>query len=348
MKTKVYIKDGENLHSAINEIFSEFGINDLKNKRVFVKPNMLRIARPEECIITDPRLVEAVVENLLNNSALVTVGDNPIPQMVNEIEVAKHCDFVNAARGRFKNIGRYMKRIKLRHNSVKEIYASRDILDTELLISLPKLKIHELTILSVAIKNQFGIIPGGLKPKLHFQCPTLDDFCRLLIDIYNIRKPDLIIVDGLNIRDARRTLYRFNKLIAGNDAFAVDYVCALIAGIIPETTPLIRIAIKERLFDPDRVDIIGTFTPLNGFTLPISIPGKDFFAGIGSRIFAQIQSFYVPAIEHNLCNKCRACENVCPTRAIKQFNIDYKKCIRCYCCFEVCTNSAIKRRLKIL
>ncbi len=348
MKTKVYIKDGKDLPSAINEIFKEFGTQNLTNKRVFVKPNMLRVARPEECVITDPRLVKAVVENLLNNSANVTVGDNPIPQKVNEIEVAKICGFFDAVGGRFKNIGRYVKKIKLRYNVVKEIYVSRDILDTELLISLPKLKTHELTILSVAIKNQFGIIPGGLKPKLHFQCPTLDDFCRLLIETYNVRKPDLIIVDALNIVDARGRMYNPNKLIVGTDAWTVDYVCALFVGIRPETSPLLRIGIKEKFFNPDDIEIVGDFTPIKKFATPISIPLKEFLAGLGSRIFAQIQNFYVPVIDHILCNKCRSCENVCPSRAIRHFNIDYKKCIKCYCCFEVCPKNAIKRKPKII
>ncbi|MEO0155912.1 MAG: DUF362 domain-containing protein [candidate division WOR-3 bacterium] len=348
MKTKVYIKDGKDLRSAINKTFAEFKIKDLRNKKVFVKPNMLRIARPEECVITDPRLIEAVVSHLLNNSANVIVGDNPIPQKVNEIEVANYCGFLDAARGRFRNIGKYVKRIKLKNNSVREIYVSRDILDAELLISLPKLKTHELTILSVAVKNQFGIIPGGLKPKLHFQCPTLDDFCRLLIEVYNIRKPDLIIVDALNIVDARGRMYRLDKLIAGQDAWAVDYVCALFIGIKPETSPLIRIGIKEKLFNPEDIEIVGDLTPIKKFSTPISMPLKDFFAGIGSRIFAQIQNFYVPVIDQSLCNKCRSCENVCPARAIIHFNIDHKKCIRCYCCFEVCPRNAIKRKPKVI
>ncbi|MGB9721364.1 MAG: DUF362 domain-containing protein [bacterium] len=348
MKVRVYIKDVYDLNQTIAQAFEDFGLKDLNQRRVFVKPNMLRISRPEECINTDPIVIESVVDYLVNNSANVVVGDNPIPQVVNEIEVSKECGFFDAAKGRFRNIGRYVKKIKLRHKSAKDIYVSRDILDTDLLISLPKLKTHELTILSVAIKNQFGIIPGGIKPKLHFQCPTLDDFCRLLIEVYNIKKPDLIIVDALNIIDARGKVYKPDKLIVGEDAWAVDYVCALFVGIKPETSPLMRIAINEKLFDPDRIEIVGDFTPIKRFAIPISMPVKDFLAGIGSRIFAHLQNFYVPTIDHNLCNKCRSCENVCPARAIIHFNIDHKSCIKCYCCFEVCPKNAIKRKPKII
>ncbi|MCX7994678.1 MAG: DUF362 domain-containing protein [candidate division WOR-3 bacterium] len=348
MKSRVYIISAENLNSAIETIFNQFYKEPLKNKRIFVKPNMLRAAQPEDCITTDPKLVEAVVDYLLEKSALVTVGDNPIPQRVNEIETAKLCGFYEASKGYFKNVGRFIKKLKIKHRLIKELYVSRDIIDSEMLISLPKFKTHALTFLSVAIKNQFGIIPGGLKLKLHYQCPTLDDFCNLLIEIYNLKKPGLIIVDALNVVDARGRRYRLKKLIAGTDGWAVDYVCALIAGLKPELSPLLRIGLKKNLFDPKEIEIIGELSPIKGFAIPFTIPFKDFLAGIGSRMFAQIQSLWVPAFELNLCNRCNSCENVCPTRAIKYYKIDYKRCIKCYCCFEVCPKNAVKRKIKIV
>ncbi len=348
MKKRVYIKESTEIRNVIKEIFEDFGFGNLDNKRVFVKPNMLRIARPEECIITDPKLIESVVDYLLSYSANVTVGDNPIPQKVNEIDVAEKCEFLSASKGRFKNIGKYVKKVGISHNKVKNVYVSRDILDAELLVSLPKFKVHALTMLSIAIKNQFGIIPGGLKPYLHYQCPTLNDFCRLLIEIYNLKKPNLIIVDALNIIDAKGRLFKFNKLIAGDDAWAVDYVCAILAGMNPYSNPILRLGLKDKIFKPDDIEVIGDTTPIEEFTVPFSLPIRDIFAGIGSRVFAKIQNLNIPVIDHNLCNKCRSCENVCPAKAIEGFNINHKNCIRCYCCFEVCPQNAIKRRLRII
>lgn len=348
MKTKVYIKEGTNLKDSISELFEAFGLNDLKDKRVFVKPNMLRIAQPEECIITDPQLIEWTVDYLLKNSANVMVGDNPVPQPLNEIEVARQCGFFQASQGCFKNIGRYVQKIRLKHKSVKEVYVSRDILDADIVISLPKFKTHELTILSIAIKNHFGLIPGGMKPHLHAQCTSLNDFCNLLLELYNLKRPELIIVDALNIRDANHRLFRLNKVIASNDPWAVEYVCSLMANLNPEYHPLLKIGLKQRLFDPNNIEIIGTLEPLKGFSLPPGLFLRNIFSGIGSRIFAKIQDLRVTYIDHLLCNRCRVCENVCPTRAISNFNINTRKCIKCYCCFEACPAGAIKKRLRII
>ncbi len=345
---RVYIKEVSNLSDAIREAFNSFGFNHLEQQRVFVKPNMLRAAEPMDCIITDPALISATVEYLLAQSAEVQVGDNPIPQMVNEIKVAEQCGFLKASFGRFRNIGRYVKRIRLNHRSVKEIHVSRDILDANILVSLPKFKTHELTILSTAIKNQFGIIPGALKPNLHYRCSSLEEFCRLLIEICSIRKPDLIIVDALNVRDAHGRYFKPGKIIYSNDVWSVEYVCSLMSGLDPANNPLLKIGIKDKLFDPDQIEIHGDPEPIKNFALPPGLFLRNIFAGVASRIFAKLQEGRVPYINQNICNRCRACENVCPAKAIVHFAIDGKRCIKCYCCFEVCPTNAIKRKLKLL
>lgn len=344
----VYLRDAENLQSTIEEIFRKFNHLNFKDKRIFVKPNMLRIAQPDDCVVTNPDLVKVSVKFLKENGADVTVGDNPIPQLVNQIEVGKRCGFFDASDGNFKNIGRYVKRMKIKNRNVKEIYVSIDILECDILISLPKFKTHELTMLSCAVKNQFGIIPGGLKPKLHAQCPDVNSFARLLIDIYKIRPPDLIIVDCLKVRDAKGRLHNLNKIIAGDDGFAVDYVCSLLAGIEPYKNPVLKIALNEGLLKLEKIDIDGEATPFNGFAVPFSFPLRGLLAEIASRLFSRIKGIEVPSITLELCSRCLSCENVCPTRAIKSLMIDYKKCIKCYCCIEVCPNSAINKRWKVL
>uniref|UniRef100_A0A7C4XKX4 DUF362 domain-containing protein n=1 Tax=candidate division WOR-3 bacterium TaxID=2052148 RepID=A0A7C4XKX4_UNCW3 len=344
---RVIIKEVTELRTSIIEIFEDFGLKELKGKNVFIKPNMLRIAQPDDCIITDPALVRETTSYLLDCGANLIVGDNPIPQLVDEVEVAKRCGFFEASKGRFKNIGRYIKRIKINHKNLKEVYVSKEILECEILLSLPKFKTHELTGLSIAIKNQFGMVPGGLKPKLHYECFKPDDFYNLLIEIYKIRPPDLIIVDCLRVRDAKGKLYRPNRIIAGDNGFAIDCVCSLIAGIAPEANPLLQIALKRNLFDPKKIEVIGKLEIIKGFATPISFPFRKFFIGLGNFLFSRLQNWRCPVIDVSNCNNCRSCENVCPKRAIRNKEIDYKKCIKCYCCIEVCPNNAINLKFRM-
>ncbi len=348
MKTaRVDIRSGENLKEQIAKIFRSFGLMSLKNKSVMVKPNMLKAANPDDCVVTNPKLISVTVSFLLEKGAKVIVGDNPAPpKRCSELTVAKECGFLDAAYGRFRNIGRYSKKIRRPNNLLKEIYVSREVFDCDLLVSLPKLKSHPLTIMSVAIKNQFGIIPGGLKPYVHACFPRIEDFSKVLIEIYEIRPPDITIVDCLDIIDASGRKFSPNKLIAGNNGHAVDYVCALMVGINPDRVPTVKIAKQEKLFDPQQIKLSGELEKLRNYALPYVFPLRNAIVEFGARFLYRVWLMGAPFIDYTLCSKCLSCENVCPTRAIKHQVIDYKKCIKCYCCLEVCPNQAVKTKFR--
>jgi len=346
-KNIVYIKDATNLNKEIAEVFKELDYKGLKNKKIFIKPNMLRAAAPEECITTNPKLVNAVVSYLLKSGAHISIGDNPAPDKnKNETEIAKKCGIYDAAQGRFRNIGRYTKKIRLKGNLLKSVYISREITECDMLLSLPKFKPHELTMMSVALKNHFGIIPGGLKPYIHSQYPDLNDFCKILLQIYEMRPPNLIIVDCINIIDAKGRKFSPNKIIVGENGYAVDYVCAKMAGVNPNAIPLLKLAIEGRKFNPEQVEISGKIEALKKYAMPLNFPFRNSLASLVCSVVYRLQNKRVPIIDTSKCTGCRSCENVCPKRAIKNNTIDYDECIRCFCCIEVCPNRAIKMKFR--
>lgn len=347
-KTKVYIKDSEKLKDSIAEIFQGTGLVNLSGKKVFVKPNMLRAAKPEEGIVTHPKLLSETVSFLLDAGADVIVGDNPAPdKRCNELMVAQACGFIDASHGRFRNIGRYPRKIRRPSKLLKEIYVSREIMDCDILVSLPKVKSHQLTTMSVAIKNQFGIIPGGLKPYIHSLFPRIKDFSKVLLEIYEIRPPDLIIVDCIDIIDAKGKRFTPRKIIGGTHGHAVDYACALMAGINPQRISTLKIAKDEKLFNTEAIEYIGEIEKLVGYSVPFVFPFRNSVVEFVARILYRIWLSGAPVIDSSKCAKCMSCENVCPTRAIKNQVIDYKNCIKCYCCLEVCPNQAIRTKFKL-
>lgn len=348
MKSRVYIKEGEQLKEPIARIFDDLGITSIKNKNVFVKPNMLRAAKPNSGVVTNPQLICETVSFLLDAGADVIVGDNAAPDNRRSTrDIALECGFLDASYGMFRNIGKYTKRIRRQNNLLKEVHVSREIIDCDLLVSLPKFKTHELTTMSVALKNQFGIIPGGLKPYIHALFPKVDDFSKVLIEIYNIRQPDVIIVDCLDITDARGKIFSPKKIITGNNGYAIDYVCALMAGIDPYDIPLLKIAIEDGLFNPDNIEIIGELEKLDNYAPPFRFPLRTSIVEFIAKMLYRLQISRVPIIDDTRCSKCLSCENVCPKRAIRDLRIDYNKCIKCYCCIEVCPEAAIRTKFKL-
>jgi uncharacterized protein (DUF362 family) len=256
----------------------------------------------------------------MEQGADVIVGDNSAPPSANtELEIAQTCGFIDASHGCFRNIGRFTRKVRREKNLLKEVYVSREVFDCDILVSLPKLKWHDLTTLSVAIKNQFGIIPGGLKPHIHSLFPRIDDFSTALLEIYDIRPPDIIIVDCLDITDARGKRFKPNKIIAGTNGHAVDYVCAKLAGISPSLIPTLRIALEQGILDPGLIECIGALEPLHGYGAPLRFPFRNTVVEFVARFLYRIWLGRKPYIDPSACTRCLSCENVCPTPFILTF-----------------------------
>jgi uncharacterized protein (DUF362 family)/Pyruvate/2-oxoacid:ferredoxin oxidoreductase delta subunit len=344
---RVYIRSAERLADTIAEIFRVLRLTRVRGKKVFVKPNMLKAARPDEAAVTDPCLISETVLFLNRLGADVRVGDNPVPnQQFSEMTIAEACGYIEASHGRFKNIGKYSRKIHPQ-GLLKRIYVSREILNCDMLVSLPKFKTHDLTTMSLAVKNHFGIVPGGQKPFIHSMFPRINDFSRVLLEIYNIRPPDIIIVDLLNVADARGKIRSPGKLVAGTNGHAVDYVCSLLAGVHPMAVPTIKIAIDEGLLQPENIVIDGPFERLSGYSMPVWFPFRTSVVEFVGRLLYRLWLRRKPVINKTKCTDCLACNHVCPCHAINNSSIDYRACIKCYCCLEVCPEQAISAQLKL-
>jgi uncharacterized protein (DUF362 family) len=64
-------------------------------------------------------------------------------RVASDVDMAKQCGFFQASQGCFKSIGKYPKKIRRQKNLLKEVYVSREILDCDILVSLPKFKTHD-------------------------------------------------------------------------------------------------------------------------------------------------------------------------------------------------------------
>lgn len=348
MKHKIHIYTGKPLDAIVPQVFEALCATSLKGKKVLVKPNMLRAAQPDEATITHPELISHTVDFLLGEGAQVSVGDNPVPNHTDsEMQIAEKSGFVKASHGRFKNIGQHSVKVIPEDGLLKEVYISKDVLGCDVLVSLPKFRTHDLTTMTVAVKNHYGIIPGGLKPYIHSLHPRIKDFSRVLLEVYALRPPDVVMVDCLNCIDAKGKRFTPNTVIAGTNGHAVDYVCAQIAGINPGLVPTIRIAREQGLFDPSHIEIVGTLEKLKGYSAPFRFPFRNAIVEFAARILYRLWLHRVPVLDSSVCTHCLSCEAVCPVDAIDQQTIDYKKCIKCYCCLEVCPDGAIKARYRL-
>lgn len=348
-KSRVVIYDtqSQSMKDIIASIFEKFPHN-VAGKKVLIKPNMLGPFEMERGVTTNPIVIDALVTYLLEAGADVIVGDNPGGQGGGVIATAKRCGIYQASHGRFVNISKSCKMVKLNSRFVKEVNVSTAILEADILINLPRFKTHGYAGISGAIKNMFGIVVGPGKAKLHFATPNPNDFHELLVDLYEVRIPDLIIMDGIfameGMGPTTGELRPLNKIIASTDGVALDAVVARMMGFDISLIRHIIVAAERGLgvCDMDNIEIEGDFHIIENFKLPISY---DRNSKITAPKMSGVLELYkvgttVPNfIKKEACIKCGECSRSCPVSAIIMDPypvIDRRKCISCFCCAELC------------
>ncbi|OGC33201.1 hypothetical protein A2311_02200 [candidate division WOR-1 bacterium RIFOXYB2_FULL_48_7] len=240
------------------------------------------------------------------------------------------------------------------------IRIAKAVIEADVIINLPKLKTHGLTLYTGAVKNMFGSVPGFLKAKCHASHPHPRDFANLIVNIYKATKPQLTIMDAIIGMEGDgpsagqpRT---FGAIIASADGVALDAAAAALIGFKPDEIITTTLAGQQKLGNSNLslIEIIGG--TINEFAqLDWNKP-----AGLYQRIKWLPDSLFRlatpiinllkanPVIIQDKCKRCHICLKSCPVKTIfqdsktKTVTINLKKCINCYCCHELCPYQAIK------
>jgi uncharacterized protein (DUF362 family) len=331
--------------------------------KVFVKFNHLSPpSPPERGIVTHPVFVKEVLVLLKETGAGIMIGD--------DIEEGDEDGFViSGYRAMAERQG--VKLVNLRETGfiektcngkiLKNLYISKSVLEADVIINLPKLKTHSLTTFTGAIKNMYGIIPAGLRRRFHGEYLRLPDFCRMLVDIFILAKPQLTIMDGIVAMEGEGPgsgkMKNLGLILAGKDAVSVDAVACGIIGLQPNDVLTTRYAAERGsgVSDLGKIEVRGEkFDSLivNHFKLPVAATGAA-VNRVPHRMVRYILEQIAPrprVIKKN-CTACAKCVEACPTGAAtmasKTATINDKVCIRCMCCHEFAGSMRFTRTVRL-
>ncbi|MCX5697774.1 MAG: DUF362 domain-containing protein [Candidatus Omnitrophica bacterium] len=325
---------------------------------VLVKPNLLMATPPETGVDTHPEVVRGVIKVLKEIGCKIYVGDGPsvwgrYAENVDSVYEQSGIKRVCIEEG--VELVRFDKRRWRTHFPL-----TTWIDETQYLVSVPKFKTHEFTLLTGAIKNLYGLVSGTYKTELHKQYFERKSFSKILVDIYEQKRPALSVVDGIVAMEGdgpgtSGKPRQLGLLIAGPDAVAVDSVMAVIMGVKPLDVFTNKEAKARGLGETDinNIDILGErLADVRG--RPFLLPVTSLRSRIPQPIVNIIKKFirYRPVIRHEDCSSCGVCIEACPNKIISRRNgktyIDYSRCIYCFCCQESCPNSAISIRKSLL
>ena len=342
--------------AAIDRAFELFPL-PLTGKKVLIKPNVLRRSAPEEAVTTHPAVVKAVIERVLESKpGALWVGDNPgiVGYGENE-DCFRATGLLNAAGKYYVNLNERSVTVPFAPSGDGKTQVSAAVLEADIVISVPKFKTHGLTVLSGAIKNSYGILPGALKGLMHKRAGNPIAFQRMVLDVFKLRVPDLFIMDAIvgmqGNGPASKDLRYIGLIMASDNAIAMDAVMARMTGLDPGNMPALAMAAEEGLgsFEKGDISIDGEFRTLQDFMLP-PLPESGYAAPGMLQAFDKALTAK-PLVNSELCTLCGECVEICPVKALevdgKLLLIDSDRCIQCYCCQELCPQSAIQLKIAL-
>jgi uncharacterized protein (DUF362 family) len=238
LKAASYDRD---LTSIILDGIKSFRL-DVVGKRVLLKPNLVEYER-DTVINTHPAVIGAAIEAFLKLGAKeVKVGEGPGHRRDTDglLLASGLYPFLKDTKTQFVDLNLDdIRRVPLQSDfmGIDSLYFADTVLQSDLLVSMPKLKTHHWAGMTLSMKNLFGIVPG-IKygwPKNFLHWHGID---QSIVDVNSTIRSHFAIVDGIIGMEGNGPIQGTPKpvgvVVFGDDPVAVDATCARVAGLNPE------------------------------------------------------------------------------------------------------------------
>jgi uncharacterized protein (DUF362 family)/NAD-dependent dihydropyrimidine dehydrogenase PreA subunit len=360
------VYDLDVLRAAVDAVLAPLGEMERfvrPGMKVLLKPNLLNDAGLDRATTTHPAVIRAVAEAVQEAGGEVWIGDSPggpisgnsrVMRATGAFEVAVD---VGARLMPFEQV--VWKRLDgAGKGRPADCFIAAPVFEADLVIDLPKLKTHVLTLFTGAVKNLYGVIPGTRKRDPHFQAPGVGDFSPILVDVLELVQPGLTLLDGVvglegNGPGASGSPRRFGCLAASADPVALDAVIAQAIGYRAGEVLHLKLAEARGLgvADPKAIAVLGERRALDFGR--VQLPRTHWYYRVPSWVSAPFYRFarVRPRLSPEMCIGCGRCVEVCPRDAItpgKPVGMDLDHCIGCLCCAEICPQGAIVPRRGLL
>ena len=211
----------------------------IRGKSVLLKPNIVEYI-PGRPVNTDAQLIGAAAEAFLrSDAASVSVAEGPghhrdTELIVHETGLAdqllhRKISFVDLNRD-----GLVKTKLLANYSGLGHLWLPRTVLVSDFIVSMPKVKTHHWTGVTLSMKNMFGIIPGSRygwpKNILHWA-----GIHESILDICATARPHFVIADAIVAMEGDGPLNgserRLHSLVLSDDLVAADSCCTEMLGV---------------------------------------------------------------------------------------------------------------------
>jgi uncharacterized protein (DUF362 family) len=234
-------------------------------KRILLKPNLVEF-NAQAPINTNPVLVSAAIEAFYSlGAASVAIAEGPGHRRMT-LDMAEAAGFFSSI-PRFEDIFVDLNTDDVRHvrlarpvSGLKELYLPNTVFDSDLLVSLPKMKTHHWAGATLSMKNLFGVVPGSVYgwPKNILHWAGIDES---IVDLHHLFPRQFAIVDGIEAMEGNGPILGTSKhmglIVAGPHPPSVDATCCQIMGIDPAKVRYLQLIGKESAWDWKTISQLG-------------------------------------------------------------------------------------------
>ena len=260
--SKVAVVKGDRGHGPVHRALNLIDYMDaLKGwDRVLIKVNFITKKTWDTGATTDPMVVEAIIHRLkeIPVEVIVVESDATVTNATKAFEVTGMAEMCERNGVEWMNLRHEKPRVELEvpdHLTLKTIKVPRIAVESAV-ISAAKLKTHSETMVTLGLKNMFGMLPTKFKGRYHMR-----GMHKVITDINKVLPPAVTVIDGFMAMEGRGPVggdpVKMDAIIAGVDVVATDATAARAMGFDPWRIPHIRMAHEEGLGEIDAVEIVG-------------------------------------------------------------------------------------------
>jgi uncharacterized protein (DUF362 family) len=222
-----------------------------KNSKVFVKPNFT-FPRYSEGVTTSPELLKCLLELLKTKVGTVIVGESDggnnsfkADEAFEGHNMYQICKEIGVEVVNLSTLPSTVIESRILGEMAKVQLPKLLLEEMDCFISVPVLKVHVMTTVSLSLKNSWGCVPDTMRGMHH------QNLSHKLSLIASFIKPKIIVIDGTYALNRHGPMYgepvKRNLVLVADNTVAADALGARLMGFSPQSIKHIAVAEKARL-----------------------------------------------------------------------------------------------------
>lgn len=255
------ISSADGIEASLNNSLQWIGMDRVipRGSKIFIKPNFT-FPYYKEGVTTSPAVIESLVRLLKEFSADIIIGESDGGYYSWKAEDAFKGHHIDAITKRYDITALNLSMVERTYLTVfakgreyKIAFPKFIKEEVDVFITMPVPKVHCMTGVSLAMKNQWGCIPDTMRLSFHHI------FDEAILEITKNLPVTFVIADGIFFLDDTGPMYgaplRKDLIIASNDIGSFEVTLCEIMGINIDEIPHLKYAKEKGVFPKDKKEI---------------------------------------------------------------------------------------------